>query len=128
MTDETYAELALRTAPDKPRGSSTADLEITPAQKQLLLMALGLTGEAGEVAEMVKKHVFHGHPMDEAKLQHLLKELGDIQWYINYGAVRCVGVEDIGAVKAANIAKLAARYPEGHFSSERSQHRAEGDV
>lgn len=127
MTNEEYGEKALRTAPDNPRKPGTRDLEITGDQKQLLLMALGLCGEAGEVAEMVKKHVFHGHPMDDGKVLLLLKELGDILWYINYGAVRCVGVP-IESVMQANIDKLAARYPEGFFSSERSMNRAEEDM
>ncbi len=127
MNSQEYSNLALRTAPDDPRKPGTRDIDITGDQKQMLLMALGLCGEAGEVAEMVKKHVFHGHPMDDSKILLLLKELGDILWYANYGAVRVVKVPDLGAVMDANIDKLAARYPEGFFSSERSLHRAEGD-
>lgn len=93
---------------------------------RMLLMALGLCGEAGEVAEMVKKHIFHGHPMTAEKVILLQKELGDILWYINYGAER-VAASSLTGIKERNIAKLDARYPEGHFTSERSINRAAGD-
>jgi len=122
-----YSADALRTAPGEKPGdvdrSSTAGLEITGHQKCLLLGAIGLTGEAGEVAEAVKKHVFHGHELDRRKL---VRELGDVVWYVNYLAFRCLGAT-LRDVLRENIAKLRLRYPEGHFSSFRSVHRAEGD-
>ena len=40
---------------------------------------LGLCGEAGECADIVKKHLFQGHKMDKV---HLAKELGDVAWYL----------------------------------------------
>ncbi len=81
--------------------------------------ALGLSGEAGEFADTVKKHLFHGHPLDR---EELLKEVGDILWY---AALACDALDaSLGAVMAANIEKLRRRYPEG-FSSERSQQRSE---
>ena len=121
MTNTEYSDLALRTAP------GAENVEITATQKQLILMALGLTGEAGEVAEMVKKHVFHGHPMDDGKVLKLLKELGDVLWYINYGATTYARMPSIETVMHMNIEKLEARYPEGFFSAERSMHRAARD-
>lgn len=39
---------------------------------------LGLVGESGEVCDLVKKHVLHGHALDREKL---IKELGDVLWY-----------------------------------------------
>lgn len=120
MNNIEYTELANRTAP------GADEIDITPAQKRLLLGALGLCGESGEVAEMVKKHVFHGHPFDAEKVKLLVKELGDVLWYLNYMAGQSAGVA-LSEVMEANIAKLAARYPEGFFTSARSQHRAVGD-
>lgn len=77
-------------------------------------LSLGLTGEAGEVADYVKKVVAHGHALDADKLA---KELGDVLWYTAVMA-DAIGrsLEDIAA---QNIVKLKARYPEG-FSHERS--------
>ena len=116
-----YGTEALKIAPD------FEDIDVTDAQKRLLVGALGVCGESGEVAEMVKKHVFHGHPFNAASVEKLVKELGDVIWYVNYLAERCAGV-DIGNVMHANVKKLRARYPEGSFSTDRSLHRAEGDV
>lgn len=69
---------------------------------------LGLAGEAGEVVEVIKKHLFHGKdlPLDDLK-----KELGDVLWYI---AAICseVGI-NLDDVAEHNIEKLASRYPTG---------------
>lgn len=68
--------------------------------------ALGLTGEAGEVADMVKKGVFHEHGMDYDKL---VLELGDVLWYVTALALTSgFSLED---VMRMNIIKLQKRYP-----------------
>ena len=48
--------------------------------------ALGLNGEAGEIADHVKKVMFHGHPLDDATRDKIAKEIGDILWYCAMGA------------------------------------------
>ena len=83
---------------------------------------LGLTGEAGECADLVKKCAFQGHELDK---EHLAKELGDVLWYVSLAA-DAVGMK-LGDVMALNLKKLKARYPEG-FDAEKSRHRAEVDV
>ena len=83
------------------------------------LKALGLCGEAGEVAEQVKKHFFHGHELDK---RHMIEELGDVAWYL---AVLCDAIgSDLDTVMEENLKKLEQRYPEG-FDPYRSQHRNE---
>lgn len=52
----------------------TANSNLNPKQ-QLVNVTMGLTGEAGEFANLVKKIEFQGHKLD---LKHLAKELGDI--------------------------------------------------
>jgi NTP pyrophosphatase (non-canonical NTP hydrolase) len=93
----------------------------TAGNGDLAIWALGVAGEAGEVADMVKKIVGHGHPMDREKL---VKELGDVLWYV------AVLADKIGAplreVAVANMAKLRARYPDG-FSEARSLNREAGE-
>ena len=88
----------------------------------LMNAALGICGEGGEVADIVKKATFQGHELDK---EHLAKELGDVAWYIAVGA-QAIGY-DLETVLQMNVDKLRARYPTG-FSTEASLHRAEGDV
>lgn len=116
MDNKTYAELAMRTAPD---GSH---IHIEPKHENLILGVIGLAGEVGELLEVVKKHLFHHHPLDETRV---LKEMGDIEWYLNL--LRTHFGFTLEQVHQTNIDKLAARYPEGFFSPERSMNRAAGD-
>lgn len=85
---------------------------------QLLLDGvLGLCGEAGEVSDMLKKHLFQGH---DFKKDDLINELGDVMWYI---ALICESQHlSLNGVMQRNIDKLEKRYPQG-FSSEASIHR-----
>lgn len=115
-----YQESALRTSPHPERGSTDG------RQRMLLLGALGLCSEAGEVAEIIKKHVFHGHPFDATMYDRLLAETGDCLWYLNFIASQLSStLEDVAK---ANIEKLAKRYPEHKFTTERSLHREGGDI
>lgn len=78
---------------------------------------MGLCGEAGEAIDLVKKHLHQGHPLDR---EGLIKELGDIAWYLAETAYALdVSLE---RVLQGNIDKLKERYPEG-FDSDRSQNR-----
>ena len=75
---------------------------------------MGLCGESGEVIDIVKKHLAHGHELDR---EHMLEELGDVAWYLAEVAYALdASLED---VLAANIEKLRRRYPDG-FDRERS--------
>lgn len=78
---------------------------------------LGLNGEAGEVADLIKKWKFQGHliPKDD-----LIEELGDILWYI---AITAESIDvSLGEVAFRNIEKLKKRFPNG-FSVDRSVNR-----
>lgn len=88
-------------------------------EQQLANAALGLTGEAGEVAEVIKKHLFHATPLDQ---DALVKELGDCLWYVAaFATVLDLSLDDIAQ---RNIDKLRRRYPDG-FDTERSRNRTE---
>jgi NTP pyrophosphatase (non-canonical NTP hydrolase) len=72
----------------------------------VVMAALGLAGEAGEVVELIKKWRFHGKPIAEADLK---AELGDVLWYLACMADRYgFRLEDIAA---ENLAKLEKRWP-----------------
>jgi NTP pyrophosphatase (non-canonical NTP hydrolase) len=92
-----YQQACLRTA-----------VRFTAEKDELCRGALGLTGEAGEVAEYIKKHLYHGHVLNK---WYLKSELGDILWYI------AVLADFLGftleEIATYNIEKLAIRYPEG---------------
>jgi NTP pyrophosphatase (non-canonical NTP hydrolase) len=83
---------------------------------------LGLSGEVGELNDMIKKWIFHEKPFDE---EHTKKELGDVMWYV---AMMCESFGwDLDEIMQMNVDKLKARYPQG-FSVERANNRKEGDV
>lgn len=115
-----YQDLAMRTND----GLSTLKVEkkledyrlatINGDTGELLNGALGITGEAGEVADMIKKYIFHGHDLDR---DAFIKELGDVCWYVALLS-HAIGI-DLGEVMDRNIEKLARRYPEG-FTNEAS--------
>ena len=101
-----YQELALKTA-GHDNGS------------RIMYTALGLAGESGEYADLIKKYLFHGHDSD---IRTVKSELGDIGWYL---AVACAAWNlTLEEVLEGNIEKLRKRYPEG-FSEERSRNRPE---
>lgn len=85
---------------------------------------LGLTGEAGEFADVVKKWVFHEKEFDEL---HAKKELGDVLWYV---ALICESFNwSLDEIMSLNIDKLMSRYPaDMGFTPELANNRKEGDV
>ena len=91
-----------------------------PEQGDLNYSVLGLNGEAGEVADALKKLNYHGHSITQSGL---IEELGDALWYIA-SIAHDLGVS-LSDVANVNMHKLWSRYPEGHFSKERSINRKE---
>ena len=108
MTINEYQKLAM----------TTLNPDLSP--KDILINGvMGLCGESGEAIDLVKKHLAHGHELDR---EALIKELGDIAWYLAETAtVLDVSLEE---VLTRNIEKLKKRYPEG-FESSRSINREE---
>jgi NTP pyrophosphatase (non-canonical NTP hydrolase) len=80
--------------------------------KNLLHWVLGLTGEAGEVAEKMKKIIRDKDSViTEQDKQEMAKELGDVLWYI------AVFANDLGVpldeIANANLTKLQSRQQRG---------------
>jgi NTP pyrophosphatase (non-canonical NTP hydrolase) len=94
-----YRELVLRNCPA---------FESTDMNTKLSLGALGLGGEAGEVVDEVKKILHHSKEIDKLKL---IKELGDVRWYLEYMA--CVLDVSMEEIEKVNMEKLLKRYPNG---------------
>jgi NTP pyrophosphatase (non-canonical NTP hydrolase) len=93
---------------------------------RLLTAALGMSAEAGEFTEVVKKIILQGKPYTEENVFHMKRELGDICWYI---AQACMALDtNFREIMEMNYEKLSARYPEGTFDVFRSENRVEGDL
>ncbi len=100
------------------RGEDTPEIELGG----VLNAALGLSGEVGELNDMLKKWIFHEKQLD---IDHAKKEAGDICWYL---AMLCESFGwSLDEIMQINIDKLKARYPEG-FDTYKANHRQAGDV
>ena len=92
----------------------------------LITAAFGLTAEAGEFTEVVKKIILQGKPYNEDNIFHMKRELGDICWYL---AQACMALDtSFDEIMEMNVDKLKARYPGGEFDVHKSENRADGDL
>lgn len=108
MNFNEYQQLAERTA------QNTVDNTVN---RRLANFGMGIAGESGEVCDYLKKVVFHGHKLDEYKLQ---EELGDVLWYI--ATLATTAGLSLEGIANCNIRKLKTRYPEG-FAIDKSINR-----
>jgi len=76
-------------------------------------MAMGISGESGELLDAIKKHTIYGKELD---LENVIEELGDIEFYME-GLRASLGITR-GQVLRANTAKLLKRYSKGSYSNE----------
>ena len=94
--------------------------------ERLLTAAVGMSAEAGEFTEVIKKIIFQGKEPTEENIFHLKRELGDICWYL---AQACMALDTtFDEVIEMNVDKLKARYPGGEFDVHHSENRKEGDL
>jgi NTP pyrophosphatase (non-canonical NTP hydrolase) len=101
---------------------TTADADVP----RLITAAFGLSAEAGEFTEVVKKIVLQGKPYNADNVFHMKRELGDICWYLSQAFMALdTNFEEILQM---NYEKLSARYPEGSFDVYKSENRVEGDL
>lgn len=92
----------------------------------LLTSATGLSGEAGEFNDIIKKLLFQNKTWNDDLKTHLSSELGDIGWYwVN--ACRALNL-DPNTVLENNVTKLESRYPGGKFDPHFSENRKEKDL
>lgn len=106
-----YTELAKRT---------DNSVEKEDAINSLVNGAMGLSGEAGEVLDHMKKVRFQGHKLEDHQAK-IKEELGDVMWYM---AKLCRELEiDFWDMLEQNIRKLEKRYPNLRFEAEQSINR-----
>lgn len=105
-----YIAACVTTRSNEPKGLKAYRGNISV---HLLHAALGISTEAAEILDVVKKSLFYGKEPD---LEHLREEIGDLLWYVS------IALDDIGTdyedVMARNIAKLRARYADKFTSTE----------
>jgi NTP pyrophosphatase (non-canonical NTP hydrolase) len=106
MDSKTYKEWAL--TKDRKDYAKVAERINTGTTGSLLHGGLGISGEAGELLDAIKKHVMYGKELDKA---NVLEELGDICWYM------AIVLEAVGSsfeeIMQLNKDKLERRYPDG---------------
>lgn len=110
---ESYTDLALK----------TLNKDVFEQKDLILNASLGLSGEVGEVNDIIKKYMYHGHKLDDDTKEKIILELGDVCWYVALmaWAIDKTKFED---VLNKNIEKLEKRY-HGEFTTEKSVNRKE---
>lgn len=126
LPQEWLSQAALRDMEMSPNEYQKEALRTASGMNKEYPMALngvlGLAGESGECVDMMKKHLFQGHPLE---VEHMAKELGDVAWYLAVTAY-AIGY-DLETILRMNVEKLRKRYPDG-FEVDKSLHRKEGDI
>ena len=97
-----------------------SELQFTPEQSDMIHAILGICGESGELLDAVKKHVIYGKPLDR---ENLIEELGDIEFYMQH--LRAISGVTRDETLAANMAKLAKRYPDYEYTDAKAKERAD---
>lgn len=121
-TFATYATHARRTIrPDNSRELLlNGALGVTGEAAEIAALALANAVHAGAIADAVKKHVFHGKKLDSAAI---IAEIGDVLWYLNEIALTVGGSLELAA--RANNAKLYQRFSGASFAEERAAAQAD---
>lgn len=104
-TDSTYVNVADRLSQDTNK-------------IRLINCALGIAGEAGEVVDIIKKHITYDQPLDKQKI---IMEVGDVLWY----TALLLSALDSSLEEAmqVNIDKLKKRFPNGFTEKDAKDNR-----
>ena len=86
--------------------------QLTPHQAHLLHMAVGVSGEAGELLDAIKKHCVY---QKQINMDNVIEEAGDILFYLT-GLLNDLNISLDDCIKA-NISKLSKRYPNGYSNA-----------
>lgn len=100
-------------------GQKIAD-EMTGEEAHILHMSVGISGEAGELLDAVKKAVMYRKPIDR---ENVIEELGDLEFYME-GLRQGLGITREETIEA-NIEKLGKRYKGHQYSDQQAQDRAD---
>lgn len=93
---------------------------LTPEKIHLIHMAIGVCGEAGELADAIKKYAVYVKPLD---LDNVIEELGDLEFYME-GIRQALNISRELTLQN-NVDKLSVRYSSGKYSNKQAQDRAD---
>lgn len=93
---------------------------LTPESMNALHHAVGISGEAGELLDALKKHVIYNKPLDR---KNVIEELGDLEFYME-GLRQGLGITREETIEG-NIAKLSVRYRGLQYTDAAAQERAD---
>ena len=109
MSPNQYQMLSQRTVMSNAEQAQKIieSLEDSPRKSQLIVAALKLNSESGELADTIVKHICYGQKLDE---ENIVEECGDLLWYIALILTKCNTTMEV--CMHNNIGKLKLRYPE----------------
>jgi NTP pyrophosphatase (non-canonical NTP hydrolase) len=104
----------------KDKTSPMVRTHLSGKQADLLHMAIGIAGEAGELLHTVMSHILNAEPID---LENLVEELGDLEFFME-GFRQNQQISRDETI-SQNIAKLSVRYASGSYTDDQAQLRAD---
>lgn len=88
--------------------------QMTPLKASLGHLAIGISGEAGELSDALKRHYAYNKELDMA---NVIEELGDIEWFME--AIRQeLGINRADTLRANHYKLLKKRYPKGYSDAD----------
>jgi NTP pyrophosphatase (non-canonical NTP hydrolase) len=95
--------------------------ELSPGRANALHMAVGASGESGELLDAIKKYVIYGKPLDRA---NVVEELGDLEFYME-GLRAELDISREETLEANKLKLLGKRYASGKYSDAQAIARAD---
>jgi len=106
----------------KKSGENILD-SLNPEKCSIIHMAMGLSGESGELLDAIKKYTMYEKDIDR---ENIVEEMGDIEFFLE--GLR----SDLGIIREEtlqhNMEKLICRYPDGLFTNADAQERKDKEV
>ena len=94
--------------------------QLTASDCNLLHMAIGVAGEAGELLDAIKRPTIYRKHID---MDNVIEELGDLEFFME-GLRQELGISREETLRS-NMTKLGVRYKDNKFTDEAAQQRAD---
>ena len=94
---------------------------LNPSKAHTLHMAVGVSGEAGELLDAIKKFAIYGKPIDR---ENVVEELGDLEFYME-GLRSAFNITRSETLTANKLKLLGKRYANGTYTDQQAIDRAD---